>query len=278
MRFLSSAALVPALAAFASLAGPALAQTGINGFNNGIGFTANATAAPGLPAVSGGSLTLTDNNPNFEATSFFFNTPQAISSFTANFSYQAGGNRAGDGFTFVLQNDPRGTAALGDGGGYLGYGGTPLITNSAAVEFNLFAPYGQGTRLGTNGVTGVFGGSGGYQSTAPLDFSSGDLINVQLAYDGTTLTESLADPAANTAYSTSYAVDLASVVGGPTAFAGFTGGDANAQSIQTVSNFRFGAPAAVPEASTTVSLGLLLTLGLGGLMLGARRRSALNAG
>ena len=31
-------------------------------------------------------------------------------------------------------------------------------------------------------------------------------------------------------------------------------------------------PAAVPEASTTVSLGLLLALGLGGVVVGARRR------
>ena len=276
MRLLLSAALVPALAALTGLAGPALAQ--INGFNNGLGFTANATNAPGLPAVSGGSLTLTDNNPNFEATSFFFNTPQIISTFTASFSYQAGGDMAGDGFTFVLQNDPSGASALGSGGGYLGYGGTPQISNSAAVEFNLYTPYGQGTRLGTNGVTGVFGTNGGYQPTAPLNFSSGDLINVQLAYNGTALTESLTDPAANTAYSTSYAVNLASVVGGPTAYVGFTGGDASAQSIQTVSNFEFDQPAAVPETSTIASLGLLLTLGLGGLVLSARRRNAASAG
>ena len=108
MRLLFSAAFVPALMALTGLAGPALAQTGINGFNNGTGFTANATNAPGLPAVSGGSLTLTDDNPNFEATSFFFNTPQTISTFTASFSYQASGNRAGDGFTLTLQNDPSG--------------------------------------------------------------------------------------------------------------------------------------------------------------------------
>ena len=36
----------------------------------------------------------------------------------------------------------------------------------------------------------------------------------------------------------------------------------------------FGSAAPVPEASTTVSLGLLLALGVGGLVIAARRRKA----
>jgi len=47
----------------------------------------------------------------------------------------------------------------------------------------------------------------------------------------------------------------------------------------TLTNFNTGlvtiAPAPVPEASTTISLGLLLTLGLGGLIVSARRKASL---
>ena len=39
-------------------------------------------------------------------------------------------------------------------------------------------------------------------------------------------------------------------------------------------NVSFGMAAAVPEASTAVSLGLLLALGLGGVVMAARRKKA----
>ena len=263
------------LAAFASLSLAAAAHAGVNGFNNGVGFTTN-TNVPGLSVISGNTATLSDQSGGFQATSLFFNTPQDITHFTVAFTYQAGGDRAGDGFAFVLQNDPRGSSTVGSGGGYLGYGGTGLITNSAAIEFNLYSPYGQGMRLGTNGITGVFGDNGGYQATTPLDFSSGDAINVQLTYDGTTLAESLTDPAANTTYSTSYTVDLVGVTGASNAFVGFTGGDASARSVQTLSDFQYNPPA-VPEASTVASLGLLLTLGGVVVVAGRRGRKAKNA-
>ena len=41
-----------------------------------------------------------------------------------------------------------------------------------------------------------------------------------------------------------------------------------------IDNFTFGRSAPVPEASTTVSVGLLLVLGLGGMVIAARRKKA----
>lgn len=254
-----------ALAAFGLAAG---ARADIGGFNGGTGFTLNSSGTPGVPSVSGGTATLTDGGGS-ENASLFFNTPQNISVFSASFTYQAGGSRAGDGFAFVLQNDTRGVASLGQGGGSLGYGGTRAITPSAAVEFNLYAPSGGvGTNFQTGGVTGA------YNSTGGLSFAGGDPINVSLTYNGTTLFESLTDTTAKTSYSTSYATNLAGAVGGSTALVGFTGGTGAANSVQTISNFQFTAGAPVPESSTTVSLGLLLALGMGGLVAAGRRRKS----
>lgn len=47
--------------------------------------------------------------------------------------YESCATHGGDGFAFVLQRDPNGTAALGAGGRGLGYEG---IANSVAVEFD----------------------------------------------------------------------------------------------------------------------------------------------
>ncbi len=50
------------------------------------------------------------------------------------------GEWGGDGMTFTLHNDPRGTASIGGGGGFLGYGGneSERIHNSIAIEFDTY--------------------------------------------------------------------------------------------------------------------------------------------
>jgi hypothetical protein len=54
------------------------------------------------------------------AGSLFYSTQLGITSSTAQFTYQTSGG--GDGFAFVMQNDPRGASAIGGAGGDLGYG------------------------------------------------------------------------------------------------------------------------------------------------------------
>ena len=188
------------------------------------------------------TLQLTDGQGS-EATSWFATTKVSVTGFTASFDYQATGDfgQLADGFAFVLQNSSDGPSALGDAGGNLGYGGSGAISNSAAVEFNLYAPYGVGTTFNTDGDVGM---DTGYTSTLPVDFwDTGDSIHVVLTYSGSTLTETLTDSTAGTTYSTSYQnVDLAQIVGSDTAYVGFTAGTGAAMSTQVVSNFNF-APA-----------------------------------
>lgn len=91
--------------------------------------------------------------------SMWFQTPQYVAGgFTTTFSFRIDEGPTthvpGDGFALVLQNDPAGTAALGGGGGALGYGtgnnGSTLVqglTNSLAVEFDTFSFTGDGPEV-----------------------------------------------------------------------------------------------------------------------------------
>ena len=70
-------------------------------------------------------------------------------SFTAEFDFNVSINDpaelnngdGADGFTFMLQNDSRGVDAIGENGGFLGYGSSTdgnEINNSLAIEFDTF--------------------------------------------------------------------------------------------------------------------------------------------
>ena len=290
-----SSALLAVLGA--ALLTPASAQ--ISGFGSGFTLNANTYAqTSGLPAIlaSGATLQLTDTNRNAinpdptsydggnEASSAFFATPQSVGAFNAQFTYQedttgdtnpktlstnANTLDPADGFAFVLQNDTRGSSALGDAGEVLGYGsnsGTPAISPSAAIEFNVYSGRTVGTNLATNGATQV------YNATGAVNVASGDPILVNLGYDGTTLTETLTDQTTLDFYSTSYATDLPGILGGSTAYVGFTGGTGGGVVNQFIRGFSYTQSSPVPEASTVVSTGLLLVLGIGGLAVSVKRR------
>jgi len=98
-----------------------------------------------------------------------------------------------------------------------------------------------GTRLSTGGSSGTYG------STLPVNLASGDPISVVLNYNGTTLTENLADLMTGANFSTNYTVNIPAAVGGSnTALVGFTGGDGADVSTQTITDFIFGPPPSAP--------------------------------
>ncbi len=214
------------------------------GFTNHSTITTNGnTTFAGNPAV----LRITDGG-NGEASSAFYNTPVSTGQFITTFTFRDTGNASADSLSFVLQNDPRALAALGNGGGGGGYGygtvtgGNPAlkIVNSIAIKFDLWT---NGTHVPTTGL--FFNG----QSPATADqsppgsqdvtvtgisFNSGHPIQVMLTYDGAALTETIKDTVTNTTFSHTYTVNLAQVIGGYFAYAGFTGGTGGANAIQDV--------------------------------------------
>jgi fibronectin-binding autotransporter adhesin len=235
----------------------------LGGFGStGYGYTVNSTTIAGTP-VTGDILTLTDGNGG-EARSAFYNWPVSpVNGFTASFTYTpSSGNGTADGIAFILQNDPRGTAAIGGDGGSLGYatgnGGTG-ITHSAAIDLNLYSNVNQ-TGYDSNGNLSS------PTTVNNVNFHSGDPIAVSVTYNSQSqvMAWTLTDAIANTSFSTSQSgVNLQSVLSGSSAYIGFSGGDGGAVSTQTISNFSY---TPVPPASNILPAATALTVASGGTL------------
>lgn len=230
---------------------------------DGLGWTPNTGGTYAGVGFNNNVLTLTDGGAG-ENSAFWFAAPLNINAFTATWTYQVtAGDSAtrADGMAFAIQNDTRGTSALGGAGGALGYSG---IAPSAALEFNIYPNNTVGIALRANGATGA-----PYNSTAPLDFSNGDLIGVSVHYDGNTMTVTLNDTNQSTTYTTNMNVgSLSAIVGGDTAYVGFTGGTGGSDANQAVSNFQFTQlPALNVQASGPNTLLISWPASIGGYVL-----------
>ena len=217
-------------------------------FNGGaLYWTANLGAS-----FANGLLTLT-TYPGTGTSSYFFNGPQYVGAFEAFFTYQAqftDTEPLADGITFCLQDDPRGAAAVGLGGGDLAVAGsTPAnppvsgntITPSLELELNIYPPAGGiGYSVDSDGAIGPYTPPGGVNLTSgPVDVSI-LYLNGQMALtfsnEGTTAT-----------YSTTVNVgDIRQILGTNTAYVGFTGAYGGDHSTQTITNFSF---VSIPQES-----------------------------
>jgi hypothetical protein len=235
----------------------AVAQIVGFGGSTDTGWTPNAnsaSAAAAVPNVSGTgtsadvlSLTTTAGS---EASSYWFNTPQSITNFTESFTYTDNSTNGADGISVAWQN--AGTAALGGGGGALGYSG---IISAAGLGFNIYS--------GNSGSGSEFNGtvtSAGNPATTPtpggVNLDSGHPINVSLSYKeaDSALTEKMTDSVTNATFTRVYrGISIQNLVGSSTATVGFTGATGGVTAAQSITNFQFtpGAAVATPVATIT---------------------------
>jgi hypothetical protein len=224
--------------------------TGIS-FPNGFSTAASSMTFNGHTVLDDTRLQLTDGLAN-EAGTAWFNTPVNIQNFTNDFTFQLS-NAQADGFTFTIQN--AGATAIGPSGGGLGYGpdtpgGTGGIPKSVAIKFDLFNNNGEGadsTGLYNNGVSPSVPST---DMTGKVDLHSGDTFSVHMVYNGTTLTMTLTDGVTHATFSTSWAVNIPSIVGGNTAFVGFTGGTGGLSASQKIETWSFISGGTVPQPAT----------------------------
>jgi len=236
-----------------------VAGTGIN-FSGGFANSASSITFNGSTDLDDTRLQLTSGG-SYQAGSAFYDTPVNIQSFTTTFLMQLS-NPAADGMTFTIQGV--GPTALGPAGGGLGYGpdkptnpdasqNTP-IGESVAVKFDLFSNVGEGANS-----TGMY--ENGASPTLPsidltpsgINLHSGDAMTVQLTYDGTTLGLSITDNVAGTAFSTSWPVNIPSLVGGNSAYVGFTAGTGGSTSSQKILSWTWTSALSPTAAAPTIT-------------------------
>jgi hypothetical protein len=222
------------------------------GFAGETGLTANGSAQ-----LNGSALELTDGG-GYEASSVFSNSAVSVQGFSTSFSFQLVNPNA-DGITFTLQGI--GPTALGQYGGALGFAG---ISNSVAIKFDLYDNNGEGTDstgLFVNGDQPSEPMSGDNPIDTSIDMTSsgvnlhsGDVMQVNLNYDGATLTETITDAATEAAFSHSYAVNIPSFIGSGYGYAGFTAGTGGATATQNILNWTYTAVAAKPYSPTNLTV------------------------
>jgi len=213
-------------------------STGFGSLTNGI-LTFN-----GGSGVSGTRLQVTDTN-GWEARSIFSTNAQDITQFDTRFQFQIspGGNTA-DGFTFVIQG--MAPTAVGGLGGGLGYGpdtagGPPGISKSLAIKFDIYDNAGEGVNS-----TGLYTNGGSPTTPADdltpsgVDLHGGDVMEAMIHYDGSTLLVSIIDTITHATFTKSYNdVNIQGLVGGGSAYVGFTGGTGGLAALQEVLNWTF---------------------------------------
>ncbi len=248
-------ATAPNLSPSAVLSG-AYTITPVYTFNFSNGFT--TAQSSGLMTFNGSTdlddfrLQLTNGGEN-EAGSAFYTTPVNVNAFTTDFTFQLS-NPVADGMTFTIQGV--GPTALGSNGGGLGFA---TIQNSMAIKFDLFSNDGEGpnsTGLYTQGSWPTT--SAIDLSSTPVDLHSGNYIDAHITYDGTTLTMTLTNPISLASWSYSWPIDIPTLVGGKTAWVGFTGGTGLGTASQKVTSWTYvTGPPALPNYPAGFDIGMM---------------------
>ena len=224
-----------------------------NDFSSTAGLTINANAAQ-----AGTALRVVPALQNQVGTAFFTSAVD-VSAFSTAFSFKitAPFNDGADGFTFAVQRN--GANAVGGLGGSLGYGG---LGSSAAVEFDTWNngfPYdSSGNHVGIDTGGSVI--SNVTANVAP-SFENGQVWYAWVDYNGSQLDLFLSTTGVKPVGATlSYVIDLPTVIGGSSAWVGFTAGTGFAGENVDILSWSFKDAPEIPEPGT---LGLL-----GGALLG----------
>ncbi|HMP77213.1 MAG TPA: choice-of-anchor Q domain-containing protein [Kiritimatiellia bacterium] len=180
-------------------------------------------------------FTLTDGGIG-QSRSAWYLFEQDINAFQVSFEYLNVGGGGADGVAFVVQNAPAGLAALGGGGGGLGYTG---ISPSFALMINIYAgaPGGPGIQVTTGGA-GITTNNP-YIPTPQANPASADPIRFDLTYVGGSLTVTMTNLTSSASFTTNFPVDIPVAVSDNQAWIGFTAATGGATATQRVSNFSF---------------------------------------
>ena len=224
-----------------------------NTINFGLGFAsaANLITLVANAEISSSQILLTNSGATGGSTYYstvgaaWYVAPVNIASFSTTFQISAGNM-----MTFCIQNQPPassdasipsvsgGPFAIGGGLAGLGYSqptGTGIDINGFLTSIGVsFKASNNSVGLYTDGAlpsgsdTTISGG---------VNLNGSNAINVTLGYDGTTLSLMLTETVTLATFSTSWAVNIPSIVGASTAYVGFTASTNFSDYNQSVNNW-----------------------------------------
>lgn len=200
----------------------------------GAGCNSSSIQSTGEAAYSGSQILLTSSTQSHQAGGAFTLTKENIQAFTTDFTFQI--PVAGGGIVFVIQTSNI-LVADANADGYGAYASQPgvEISDSVGIMFDTSAMNGQSyigttpsmTGLYLNGAPTVDNGN----MAPPIDLNAlginlgaGHVMSAHVVYDGTDLTMLLTDTSTSVSTTLSWPVNIPGVVGGSTAWVGFTGG------------------------------------------------------
>jgi hypothetical protein len=214
------------------------------------GFTTAGMVFNGGTALSGARLRLTTTG-GYLAGSGWCSSRVNIQKFTNDFTFQIANpttSPMGNGITFAIQN--AGLTALGPVGGGLGYGPDHIvdatassnapIAQSVAVKFDLVNNSGEGTNSTGSYTDGASPSIPAVTLGGGVNLHSGDIFQVHMTYDGTTLTMTITDTATSATFTTSWLINIPAIVGGNTAYVGFTGATGVSVANQDILTWTYG--------------------------------------
>jgi fibronectin type 3 domain-containing protein len=210
----------------------------------GSSLTLNGTAT-----INATTLQLTPSKTG-QAGSAFVSSPMDVTKFATTFTFKVPAGSTSDGIMFVIQG--AGPTALGRSGGLLGFSdGAGNIKQSVGIKFDLFSNVGEGpnsTGLYLNGAVPENVGSIDLTGSG-VDFHSGDPFLVNMTYDGTTLSVKITDTVTGNLAFQSYTASIPAIVGGNTAYVGFTAATGTVAALLDIVNWTFAPNAAETPAA-----------------------------
>lgn len=238
--------------------GVSAAGTGANlvfNYPNGFSGATNAFQTVGDASSFSGAVMQVTNGAvgQHEAGAVWYNTPQNITSFTTNFTFRLANTGVIPsivGMTFCIQNSNSSTNPSDQWGshsgvhagadanvsGYGAYLGQHSVGNSVAIKFDIGSNSGNEVTYITGGSpsdTGLYINGGPLAALIPqedlnpfgINLNAGHLMAANIVYDGSILTMTLLDTVTNSQYRNSWPIDIPSIVGGNSAWIGFTAGE-----------------------------------------------------